>query len=137
MKLLEIQSFIVIKINCKNLLEVINKEKKFFIDSMIQAEISIYPIATKTTSMSFYIAKAIESIEKLENIRYEINSMGTVLEAENIDTVYEASKKMIDTVHNLGISRVEIIIKIDSRTDKHLKIEEKIESIKKYLDPKK
>ena len=136
MKLLEIQSFIVIKINCKKLLEVINKEKKFFIDSMIQAEISIYPIATKTTSMSFYIAKAIESIEKLENIRYEINSMGTVLEAENIDTIYEASKKMIDTVHNLGISRVEIIIKIDSRTDKHLKIEEKIESIKKYLDPK-
>ena len=136
MKLLEVQSFIVIKINCKKLLEVINKEKEFFINSMIQAEISIYPIATKTTSMSFYIAKAIESIEKLENIRYEINSMGTVLEAENIDTVYEASKKMIDTVHNLGISRVEIIIKIDSRMDKHLKIEEKIESIKKYLDPK-
>ncbi len=104
---------------------------------MIQAEISIYPIATKTTSVSFYIAKAIESIENLENIKYEINSMGTVLEADNIDRIYEASKKMMNTVHNLGISRVEVIIKIDSRTDKHLKIEEKIESIKKHLDPKK
>lgn len=104
---------------------------------MIQAEISIYPIATKTTSVSFYIAKAIESIENLENVRYEINSMGTVLEADNIDRIYEASKKMMNTVHNLGINRVEVIIKIDSRTDKHLKIEEKIESIKKHLDPKK
>ena len=104
---------------------------------MIQAEISIYPIATKTTSVSFYIAKAIESIENLENIKYEINSMGTVLEAENIDIIFEASKKMMDTVHNLGISRVETIIKIDSRTDKHIKIEEKIESIKKYIDLKK
>ncbi|MGH1521849.1 MAG: MTH1187 family thiamine-binding protein [Nitrosopumilus sp.] len=104
---------------------------------MIHAEISIYPIATKNTSVSFYIAKAIESIENLENIKYDINSMGTVLEADNIDIIYEASKKMVNTVHNLGINRVEVIIKIDSRTDKHLKIEEKIESIKKYLDLKK
>jgi len=32
---------------------------------MIQAEISIYPMATKTTSASFYIAKAIESIKNM------------------------------------------------------------------------
>ena len=47
---------------------------------MIQAEISIYPLATKTTSTSFYIAKAIESIKNMDNLRYKINSMGTVLE---------------------------------------------------------
>jgi len=87
--------------------------------------------------VSFYIAKAIEPIENLEGVKYEINSMGTVLEVKNIDIIYEASKKMMDTVHNLGINRVEVIIKIDSRTDKHLKIEEKIESIKQYLDLKK
>ena len=101
---------------------------------MIQAEISIYPMATRTTSASFYIAKAIESIKNIDNIRYEINSMGTVLESDNIDVIYEAIKKMIDTVHNLGISRVEVVIKIDSRKDKHTKMEEKIESIKKQLN---
>ena len=37
---------------------------------MIQAEISIYPMATKTTSASSYIAKAIESIKNMENLRY-------------------------------------------------------------------
>ena len=100
---------------------------------MIQAEISIYPIATKTTSASFYIAKAIESIKNMSNIRYEINSMGTVLESDNIDVIYDASKKMMETVHNLGINRVEVILKIDSRNDKHLKMEEKIESIRKQL----
>ena len=101
---------------------------------MIQAEISIYPMATRTTSASFYIAKAIDSIKNIENIRYEINSMGTVLESDNIDVINDASKKMVDTVHNLGIDRVEVIIKIDSRKDKHVKMEEKIESIKKQLD---
>ena len=101
---------------------------------MIQAEISIYPIATRTTSASFYIAKAIDSIKNLKNIRYEINSMGTVLESDSMDVINNASKKMIETVHNLGVNRVEVIIKIDSRKDKHVKMEEKVESVKRQLD---
>ena len=101
---------------------------------MIQAEISIYPMATKTTSASFYIAKAIESIKEMENLRYEINSMGTILESDDIDIINKASKNMIETVHHLGINRVEVIIKIDSRTDKQLRMEEKIESIKKQMN---
>lgn len=101
--------------------------------SLIQAEISIYPMATKTTSASFYIAKAIESIQKIENLRYEINAMGTILESDNIETINSATKQMMETVHNLGIARVEVIIKIDSRKDKHLKMEEKLESIKKQM----
>jgi len=100
---------------------------------MIQAEISIYPMATRTTSASFYIAKAIESIKNIENLRYEINSMGTILESDNIDTINKATKEMIETVHNLGINRAEIIIKIDSRKDKQVRMEEKVESIKKQM----
>ena len=100
---------------------------------MIQAEISIYPMATRTTSASFYIAKAIESIQNVENLRYEINSMGTILESDNMDVINNAAKKMLETVHNLGIDRVEVIIKIDSRRDKHLKMEEKLDSIKKQM----
>jgi len=100
---------------------------------MIHAEISIYPISTKTTSLSFYIAKAIESMKNIDNLRYEINSMGTILESNDIDVINKASKNMIETVHNLGINRVEVILKIDSRTDKHVKIEEKIDSIKKQM----
>ncbi|MBT4298608.1 MAG: MTH1187 family thiamine-binding protein [Nitrosopumilus sp.] len=100
---------------------------------MIQAEVSIYPMATRTTSASFYIAKAIESIKNLENLRYEINSMGTVLESDDIDTINQATKNMMATVHNLGISRVEVIIKIDSRKDKQVRMEEKVESIKKQM----
>ncbi|MGH1568044.1 MAG: MTH1187 family thiamine-binding protein [Nitrosopumilus sp.] len=100
---------------------------------MIQAEISIYPMATKTTSVSFYIAKAIESIQKTENLRYEINQMGTILESDDFDVINSATKQMIETVHNLEITRAEAIIKIDSRRDKHLKMEEKLASIRKQM----
>jgi len=90
-------------------------------------------MATRTTSSSFYIAKAIESIQNINRLRYKINPMGTVLESDEMDIIYEASKKMIETVHNLGIDRVEVVIKIDSRRDKHVKMEEKVDSIKKHL----
>ena len=90
-------------------------------------------MATRTTSASFYIAKAIESIKDMDNLRYEINSMGTILESDNIDVIYDASKKMMETVHNLGIDRVEVVIKVDSRRDKNVKMEERLDSIKKQL----
>jgi len=100
---------------------------------MIHAEISIYPIGTNTTSASFYIAKAIESIQNIEGLRYQINPMGTVLESESIDTIYDAARKMMAVVHNLGVNRVEVILKIDSRNDKQVKMEEKLDSIKKQM----
>ena len=100
---------------------------------MIHAEISIYPMGTNTTSASFYIAKAIESIKNIQEIRFEINPMGTILESEDINVIYDAAKKMMEAVHNLGVNRVEVILKIDSRTDKHVKMEEKLDSIKKQM----
>jgi uncharacterized protein (TIGR00106 family) len=100
---------------------------------LIHAEISIYPIATKTNSVSFYIAKAMESIQDMRNLAFQINPMGTVLESDSMDTINSATSKMTETVHNLGITRVEVIIKIDSRKDKHVKMNKKIESVKKQM----
>ena len=90
-------------------------------------------MGTGTTSASFYIAKGIETIQNLEGIRYEVTPMGTLLESDNIDKIYEASKKIMEAVHNLGVHRVEVILKIDSRTDKDSKLEEKLDSLNKYL----
>ena len=100
---------------------------------MIHAEISIYPIGTSTTSASFYIARAIESIEHMEGISFQINPMGTILESNSIEKIYEAAKSMMEVVHNLGVGRVEIILKIDSRKDKEKNMQEKLDSVTKYL----
>ena len=100
---------------------------------MIHAEISIYPMGTNTTSASFYIAKAIESIQNIQEIRFEINPMGTILESDSIDVIYDAARKMMEVVHNLEVNRVEVILKVDSRRDKQVKMEEKLDSIKKQM----
>ncbi len=101
---------------------------------MIHAEISIYPVGTGNTSASFYIAKAIESIQDMQEITYQINPMGTVLESDSIDKIYDAAKKMSEVVHNLGVARVEVILKIDSRQDQDKTMQDKIDSINKYLN---
>ncbi len=90
-------------------------------------------MGTGSTSASFYIAKGIEAIQNLEGLRYEITAMGTLLESDNIEKIYDASKKIMEVVHNLGVSRVEVVLKIDSRRDKEAKLEDKLESIRKYL----
>ena len=100
---------------------------------MIHAEISVYPMGTDSTSASFYIAKGIEAIQNLEGLRYEITAMGTLLESDNIEKIYEASKKIMQVIHNLGVNRVEVVLKIDSRKDKEAKLEDKLESVRKYL----
>lgn len=99
---------------------------------MIHAEISVYPIGTDSTSVSFYVAKAIEAIKDLK-IKYQITSMGTILESEKPEEIFEASKVIIETVHRLGVKRVEMLIKIDSRTDKNQTIEEKLLSLEKQI----
>ena len=47
---------------------------------------------------------------------------------------YKKNSKTVSVVHNLGILRVEVIIKIDSRRDKHVKMEDKLDSIKKQMN---
>lgn len=98
---------------------------------MIHADISVYPIGTDSTSVSFYVAKAIEAIKELK-IKYQLTPMGTILESENPERLFEASKTIIETIHRLGVKRVEVIIKIDSRTDKKQSMEDKLHSVEKY-----
>ncbi len=103
---------------------------------MIHAEISVYPLGTDSTSISIYIARAIEAINDFKEVRHQLTPMGTVLEADKIEKIFEASKIIIDTVHRMGVKRVEVILKIDSRSDKNQTIESKVNAVNKYLDSK-
>lgn len=100
---------------------------------MVHAEISIYPVGTDSTSLSFYIAKAIETIKEFKDIRYEITPMGTVLESDDINKVFAASGAAIESVHRLGVKRVEVVLKIDSRTDKAQSMRQKVQAVDKHL----
>ncbi|MFM8659233.1 MAG: MTH1187 family thiamine-binding protein [Candidatus Nitrosotenuis sp.] len=100
---------------------------------MVTAEISLYPVGTDSTSLSFYIAKSIESISDVVGVKHQTTPMGTILESESMEKIFEASKIMTETIHRLGVKRIEIILKIDSRTDKKQTAQDKMKSLDRHL----
>ncbi|WEU40216.1 MAG: MTH1187 family thiamine-binding protein [Candidatus Odinarchaeum yellowstonii] len=100
---------------------------------MIIAEVSIVPLGTGSTSLSEYVAKAVSVLKSFKNIRVEVHSMGTVLEADDLDTIFAAVKKAHNEVFNMGVNRVLTQIKIDDRRDKPATIKSKIEAVMKNI----
>lgn len=98
------------------------KEKK------IIAELSVIPIGLGP-SVSKYVKEAIREL-KSSNVRVELSSMGTILEADNIDDLLEAVKRAHEAVFKAGAVRVVTTLKIDERRDKKLTIESKLEALK-------
>ena len=84
-----------------------------FFSVMVIAEISITPIGTGQTGVSFYVAQALDAVGEMKNVKAELNPMGTVLESDDLDNIFDAADKMLQAVHNLGVDRVGVILKID------------------------
>jgi len=100
---------------------------------MAIAEVSIIPLGTKTASVSRYVARAIRALRQEENIKYEITSMGTIIEGD-LEEVLRVVKKMHQSTFGEGVARVITTIKIDDRRDKPLSPSGKIESLLKELE---
>ncbi|MDE1762743.1 MAG: MTH1187 family thiamine-binding protein [Thaumarchaeota archaeon] len=95
----------------------------------IHAEIGILPIGTPTTSLGKYIEHGLASLKKIDGIRYETTPMGTMVESEDLDKIFEAAKSIANAIFDMGILRVETILKIDERRDKNHSLEDKLRSI--------
>ncbi len=95
----------------------------------IIAEISTYPVGEKGTSLSKFVKEAVKEIDKFPNIRVIHHPMGTVLEADSIDIILDATKVAHEAIFNAGASRVVTQLRIDDRRDKPRKMEEKLKAI--------
>lgn len=100
--------------------------------SMITAEISIIPIGTSKTSLSTYVAAAISALDK-NGIDYELTGMGTLLESEDLNLLFDAIKEAHEAVFKVGAERVSTSIKIDDRRDSDRTISDKVSSVNKKL----
>ena len=96
-------------------------------------EISIVPIGTETASVSNYIVDALKIIEEEKNIKYQLTSMGTIVEAPSIDILFDLAKRMHQAILKKEGKRILTTIKIDDRLDKKLTMEGKVESVTKKL----
>jgi uncharacterized protein (TIGR00106 family) len=99
---------------------------------MAIAEVSIVPLGTKTPSVSQYVARAVQVLEREKGTKYEITPMGTVLE-DDLDRILAVVKKMHEAVFDEDIARVLTTIKIDDRRDRPQTMNGKLDSVRKKL----
>ena len=99
---------------------------------MALVEVSIIPLGTKTTSVSQYVAMAVKVLQDEKAIKYELTSMGTIIEGD-LTHLLSTVQKMHEAVLDAGVTRVVTTIKIDDRRDKSSGMSSKMESLKNKL----
>jgi len=100
---------------------------------MAIAEISIIPLGTKTPSVSKYLARAVKVLQQEKDIKYQITSMGTIIEGK-LDKILAVAKKMHEGTFSTEVTRVITVIKIDDRRDKALSMKGKMNSLMRELE---
>ena len=60
--------------------------------SKVIADFSIMPIGHGETSIGRYVAAAISATNEVKGLKCEITSMGTIMEADSLETIFKAVK---------------------------------------------
>ena len=93
----------------------------------------IAPVGHKSTSMGSYVAAAIAAMNEIKGLNCEITPMGTVMEADSLEPIFEAVKVAHEAIVAKGILRVESTLIIDDRRDKPRTMKDKVNAVKKYM----
>ncbi|MFC1916334.1 MTH1187 family thiamine-binding protein [Chloroflexota bacterium] len=95
-------------------------------------EVSVVPLGTETPSVSRYVAGAVKVLQGEKGIKYELTSMGTIIEGD-LTHLLNLAEKMHQTAFAAGAKRVVTTIKIDERRDQPASMESKVESVRREL----
>ncbi len=95
---------------------------------MIIAQLSIAPLG-KGTSVSSYVKIVTETLKK-EQVKFQTNAMATVIEIQDLTTLFHAVQKAHLAVVDAGAERIITELKIDDRRDKEATMDSKLKSLK-------
>lgn len=91
--------------------------------------VAFLSVAPVQESMSEEIAKAVDALEDFD-VTYETTGIGTVIEAEDAATVFEAASAAHDAV---DADRVSTFLKIDDKRKVKQTAEGKVEAVEEHL----
>lgn len=96
---------------------------------MAIVEFSVVSIGTKTPSISEYVVEAVKVLKKYGNLKFQVTSMGTIIEGDNLDEILNVILGAHEAIFKAGAQRVITTIKIDDRRDKKETTEYKIQVV--------
>lgn len=80
-------------------------------------------------SLSKYVKKGIEAISRT-GIRYQVTPMGTIVEAVDLRSIFDAAEAAAKAVAEEGAMRISVTVKVDMRLDKEISMESKTGAVK-------
>ncbi|HID09888.1 MAG TPA: MTH1187 family thiamine-binding protein [Candidatus Latescibacteria bacterium] len=98
---------------------------------MAVADISVVPLGTGSSSVSRYVARALEVVEA-SGLKYQVTPMATMVEG-----TVEEILKLAGDMHRAVLkeaSRVVTSLRIDDRRDKPLTMEGKVRAVGKNVE---
>ncbi|OYR45753.1 MTH1187 family thiamine-binding protein [Halorubrum sp. Hd13] len=91
------------------------------------ALLSVAPVIED--SMASEVAKAVDALDAFD-VSYETNPMGTVIEADDAETVFAAAAAAHDAVDG---DRVSTVLKIDDKRTAETTADRKVEAVEQEL----
>ena len=93
----------------------------------VVALLSVAPVIEE--SMSGEVAKAVAALDDFD-VRYETNPMGTVIEADDVGTLFAAARAAHEAVDG---DRVSTVLKIDDKRTRDVDAAEKVAAVEAEL----
>jgi uncharacterized protein (TIGR00106 family) len=93
------------------------------------AEFSVLPVGSGETSVGRYVAAAVNAFKNVKGLGFDVTPMGTVLAANDLDTIFDAVRQAHEAVMAKGIKRVVSTLRIDDRRDKARTMDDKVKAV--------
>lgn len=95
---------------------------------MYIAHLSVLGLPSEGASVGGYVRKAVEVL-KSSGLKMEVHAMGTEIEAERLDQLFEVVRRIDEALRAMGAERITISLKIDHRMDKSTDLASKVRSV--------
>ena len=95
--------------------------------SMYIAFLTVTPV-DKGPSLSRYVKRAIKAVED-SGLKYQVTPMGTVIESDNLTSIFRLAECAVDEVRKEGSERISLCLKVDIRYDRNITMESKMKSL--------
>ena len=84
------------------------------VDKIVTAELQIVALGQSDDSQSRYISSAVKALEE-KGVHYQLTPMGTDIQANSIDEIFDAYKQAHQAIMDMGVNRVVTHMTIDHR----------------------
>jgi uncharacterized protein (TIGR00106 family) len=98
---------------------------------MALMEISLIPIGTNSASFSSSVVNAVRIIEE-KGLKYQVTPTNTIIEGD-LNQLLDTAKAIHQNAISNGVDRIVTNISIDERVDKHLSIDQQVDTIQQSL----